>query len=106
MSGLDAVGIEQQEDVVEAIETISVVNSAAYSPLKPADLGAIITNAKLRKIVWSIYGLAGIFIVGFMGGLTAIGAVAPEWFLFTTGTYTAIGPAFASLAIANIDTKK
>ena len=76
------------------------------SGIAPADLGAIITHAKTRKVVWAIYGLAGIAIVGFMGGLTAIGAVAPEWFLFATGSYTAVGPAFASLAIANISTKK
>lgn len=79
--------------------------NALVAGIKPADLGSIITNPVTRKVVWAVYGLAGIFIVGFMGGLTAIGAVAPEWFLFTTGTYTAVGPAFASLAIANISTK-
>ena len=79
--------------------------NALVAPIKPADLGSIITNPVTRKVVWAVYGLVGIFIVGFMGGLTAIGAVAPEWFLFTTGTYTAVGPAFASLAIANITTK-
>lgn len=103
MSGIDAIGVEEPEEVVE---TVAVINTGAYSPLQPADLGAIITNAKARKIVWAIYGLAGIGIVGLMGGLTAIGAVAPDWFLFVTGTYTAVGPAFASLAIANIDTEK
>ena len=77
---------------------------ALVSGVKPADLGSIITNNKVRKVVWVVYGLLGIFIVGFMGGLTAIGAIAPDWFLFTTGAYTAVGPAFASLAIANIST--
>lgn len=75
---------------------------ALVAPIKPADLGSIITHPGARKAVWAVYGLLGIFIVGFMGGLTAIGAIAPEWFLFATGAYTAVGPAFASLAIANI----
>ena len=88
----------------EEIEAQIAKQQALVAPIKPADLGSIITNNKARKIVWSIYGLLGIFIVGFMGGLTAIGAIAPEWFLFATGAYTAVGPAFASLAIANITT--
>lgn len=88
----------------EEIEAQLAKQQALVAPIKPADLGSIITNNKARKIVWSIYGLLGIFIVGFMGGLTAIGAIAPEWFLFATGAYTAVGPAFASLAIANIST--
>jgi hypothetical protein len=73
--------------------------------LKPADLGSIITNNKTRKIIWAIYGITGIFIVGIMGGLTAAQIIAPVWFIFATGSYTAVGPAFASLAIANISTK-
>lgn len=76
------------------------------SGIKPADLGAIITNNKARKIVWAIYGIVGLFIIGVMGGMTAAQWVAPSWFIFATGAYTAIGPAFASLAMANIDTKR
>lgn len=72
----------------------------------PVDLGAIITNAKARKVVWAIYGLVGLGIIGLMGGMTAAQWIAPEWFIFATGSYTAIGPAFASLAMANITTKK
>lgn len=77
-----------------------------YSTLAPADLGSIITNNNVRKVVWAIYGIIGIFIVGIMGGLTAAQWIAPEWFIFTTGAYTAISPAFASLAMANIHTTK
>lgn len=88
------------------IQAAIAKQNALVAGIKPADLGSIITNPVTRKVVWAVYGLAGIFIVGFMGGLTAIGAVAPEWFLFATGTYTAVGPAFASLAIANITTTK
>jgi len=80
--------------------------SALTSAVKPADLGSIITNNKARKIVWAVYGIAGLFIIGIMGGLTAAQWIAPEWFIFSTGVYTAISPAFASLAMANIDTKK
>jgi outer membrane biosynthesis protein TonB len=88
----------------EEIEAKLAAQQALVAPIKPTDLGSIITHNKTRKVVWAVYGLAGIFIVGFMGGLTAIGAIAPEWFLFATGAYTAVGPAFASLAIANIST--
>ena len=80
--------------------------AALAAQIKPADLGAIITNPVTRKVVWAIYGILGIFIVGVMGGLTAAQWLAPEWFIFSTGVYTAISPAFASLAMANIDTKK
>lgn len=90
----------------EEIAAAIAKQNALVAKIQPADLGAIITHPGTRKVVWAIYGLAGIGIVGFMGGLTAIGAIAPEWFLFATGAYTAVGPAFASLAIANIDTKK
>lgn len=86
----------------EEIAAAVAKQQALVAPIQPADLGAIITHPGARKVVWAIYGLTGICIVGFMGGLTAIGAIAPEWFLFSTGAYTAVGPAFASLAIANI----
>lgn len=84
------------------IEAEIAKQQALAAKIQPADLGSIITHPGARKAVWAVYGLLGIFIVGFMGGLTAIGAIAPEWFLFATGAYTAVGPAFASLAIANI----
>ena len=90
---------------VTAAEWIARQNQLV-SGLKPADLGAIITNAVTRKVVWAIYGLTGLVIIALMGGLTAAQWLAPEWFIFATGAYTAIGPAFASLAMANISTKK
>lgn len=80
--------------------------TALASGVKPADLGSIITNNKARFWTWAIFGLTGIAIIGIMGGLTAAQWIAPEWFIFSTGVYTAISPAFASLAMANIDTKK
>lgn len=76
--------------------------SAIAAGVKPADLGSIITNPVTRKVIWAIYGIAGLFIIGVMGGLTAAQWIAPEWFIFATGAYTAISPAFASLALANI----
>lgn len=91
------------EQIVEINARQKVVFDAVPAP---TDLGSIITHPGTRKVVWAIYGLLGIAIVGFMGGLTAIGAVAPEWFLFATGSYTALGPAFSSLALANIPAKK
>lgn len=89
----------------EEILELNARRDALASKLQPADLGAIITNNKARKIVWAIYGVIGLGIIGVMGGLTAAQWLAPEWFIFATGAYTAIGPAFASLAMANIDTK-
>jgi hypothetical protein len=76
--------------------------NALVTGVKPADLGSIITNPLTRKVIWAIYGITGLFIIGIMGGLTAAQWIAPEWFIFATGAYTAISPAFASLAIANI----
>lgn len=93
------------KDDMSAAEWIARQNQLV-SGLKPADLGAIITNAVTRKVVWGIYGLTGLVIIALMGGLTAAQWLAPEWFIFATGAYTAIGPAFASLAMANISTKK
>lgn len=107
---------EQNEHKERPVSTISTISkeeiqaqlekqSALASGLKPADLGAIITNNKARKIVWAIYGIVGLAIIGVMGGLTAAQWLAPSWFIFATGAYTALGPAFSSLAMANIDTK-
>lgn len=79
---------------------------ALASSIKPVDLGSIITNNKIRKIVWAVYGIVGLVIVGYVGGLQATNQLAPEWFMFTLGAYAALGPAFSSLAMANIDTKK
>jgi hypothetical protein len=90
----------------EEIQAKLAKQQALVSTIQPADLGAIITHAVTRKIVWAVYGLTGLFIIAVMGGLTAAQWIAPEWFVFATGAYTAIGPAFASLAVANIDTKK
>ena len=90
----------------EEIQAKLAQQQALASGLKPADLGAIITNNKARKIVWAIYGIVGLAIIGVMGGLTAAQWLAPSWFIFATGAYTALGPAFSSLAMANIDTKK
>ena len=72
----------------------------------PNDLGSIITDNKTRKVVWAIYGLIGLGILALGGGMTAAHWLAPEWFVFATGAYTALGPAFSSLAMANITTKK
>lgn len=80
--------------------------AALVSGIQAVDLGAIIGNPVARKVVWAIYGLTGLAIIGLMGGLTAAQWLAPEWFIFATGVYTAISPAFASLAIANISTPK
>lgn len=86
----------------EEIQAYLDRQTALANGIKPADLGAIITNPVTRKVVWAIYGIMGLFIIGLMGGLTAAQWLAPEWFIFATGAYTAISPAFASLALANI----
>lgn len=94
--------MEPKQDNTAALE----YQKAMVAPIKPADLGTIITNNKTRKIVWAVYGLVGLGIVAVMGGLTQAQMLAPQWFLVATGSYTALGPAFSSLAIANISTKK
>jgi len=108
--------IEHKEDVMSTptaspvaevtIEEWKATQKELASQLKPVDLGSIITNNKARKIVWAIYGIVGLVIIGLMGGLTAAQMIAPVWFIFAAGAYTAVGPAFASLAMANISTKK
>lgn len=90
----------------EELQAAIAKQNALIAGVKPTDLGSIITHAATRKIVWAVYGLTGLFIIAVMGGLTAAQWIAPEWFIFATGAYTAIAPAFASLAVANIDTKK
>ena len=90
----------------EEIQAAIARQNALVAGVKPADLGSIISNPVTRKVIWAIYGITGLFIIGIMGGLTAAQWIAPEWFIFATGAYTAISPAFASLAVANIDTKK
>jgi hypothetical protein len=86
----------------EELQAAIARQNALVSGVKPADLGSIITNPVTRKVIWAIYGIMGLFIIGIMGGLTAAQWIAPEWFIFATGAYTAISPAFASLALANI----
>lgn len=108
--------IEHKEDTMSTptaspvegvtLEEWKATQKELASQLKPVDLGSIITNNVARKVTWAIYGLTGLFIIAIMGGLTAAQWIAPAWFIFATGAYTAIGPAFASLAMANITTKK
>jgi hypothetical protein len=86
----------------EELQAAIARQNTLVAGVKPADLGSIVTNPVTRKIIWAIYGLTGLFIIGLMGGLTAAQWIAPEWFIFATGAYTAISPAFASLALANI----
>ena len=55
--------------------------------------------------MWAIYGILGLAILAVVGGLQATNALAPEWFMFALGSYAALGPAFSSLAMANITTE-
>lgn len=87
---------------IAAIEKEQKAVYEAAAVFVPTDLGSIITDNKVRKIVWSVYGLVGLGILAVGGGMTAAHWLAPEWFIFATGSYTALGPAFASLAVANI----
>ena len=82
--------------------TVPLFTTEVVEVTSAQDLGAIITHGRTRKIVWAVYGLVGIAITGVMGGLTATGWLAPEWFIFVSGAYTAVAPAFAGLAMANI----
>lgn len=74
--------------------------------LKVNDLGSIITEAKTRKIVWAVWTAFGLLLAAVMGGCAAIQTTAPDWVVFAMGVSLALQPAFGSLAIANINTKK
>ena len=90
------------EQIAQALER----QQQLAQSIKAADLGTIITKNKTRKIVWAIYGLTGLALLAVVGGLNAAGWISPDWFLFMLGAYTAVGPAFSTLAIANITTTK
>lgn len=92
LTAKEIAALEKQQQDVYAAATVFI----------PTDLGSIITDNKVRKIVWAVYGLLGLAILAVGGGMTAAHWLAPEWFIFATGSYTALGPAFASLAVANI----
>lgn len=87
-----------QEEIALALAK----QEALMGQIKPIDLGTIITNNGVRKVVWAVYGILGLILVAVIGGLTAVQWLAPEWFMFTVGAYAALGPAFSGLAIANI----
>lgn len=76
------------------------------SGLKVNDLGSIITEAKTRKIVWAVWTVFGLLLAAVMGGCAALQMTAPDWVVFAMGVSLALQPAFGSLAIANINTKK
>lgn len=78
--------------------------TALTASIQPTDLGSIISNPRIRKIVWSVYGLTGLVFVAVGGGLTATHLLAPEWYMFALGAFTAVAPAFSGLAVANIKT--
>jgi murein DD-endopeptidase MepM/ murein hydrolase activator NlpD len=74
--------------------------------LQVNDLGSIISNARTRKIVWAVWTVFGLLLAGVMGGYAAVQLVAPDWVVFAMGVSLALQPAFGSLAIANITSKK
>lgn len=94
-----------KEPTPEEIAASSAKLAAMSATIKPADLGNIITDNKVRKIVWAVYGLLGLGVLAAVGGMQAASWLSPDWFLFIMGAYTALGPAFSSLAVANISTK-
>jgi hypothetical protein len=74
--------------------------------LQVNDLGSIISNSRTRKIVWAVWTVFGLLLAGVMGGYAAVQLVAPDWVVFAMGVSLALQPAFGSLAIANITSKK
>jgi hypothetical protein len=74
--------------------------------LQVNDLGSIITNSHTRKIVWAVWTVFGLLLAGVMGGYAAVQLVAPDWVVFAMGVSLALQPAFGSLAMANITSKK
>lgn len=86
----------------EEIQAYLAKQGEVAGAIQPIHLGNIIKNDRARRTVWSIYGIIGLVIVGTVGGLQMTSQLAPEWFMFVMGTYAALGPAFSSLAVANI----
>jgi len=65
-------------------------------------LSSIITNATVRKVVYSIIVIIGLAIAATAAGFAAIGAVLPQWFVFTAAAFGVIaGSGGAGLALAN-----
>jgi len=97
---------ETVEPVQEPTEAELAHQTAVLSAVKTYDIGSIITDPLTRKIVWAVWTVVGLAIVGIGGGFMATQQVAPEWLIFAGGVNIALQPAFGSLAIANISTKK
>lgn len=97
---------ETVEQVQETTEEQLAHQTAVLSAVKTYDIGSIITDPLTRKIVWAVWTFIGLVIIGIGGGYQAIQQLAPEWLIFAGGINIALQPAFGSLAIANISTKK
>ena len=97
---------ETVEITKEPTEAELAHQTAVFSAVKSYDIGSIITDPLTRKIVWAVWTVIGLAIVGIGGGFMATQQVAPEWLIFAGGVNIALQPAFGSLAIANITTKK
>ena len=97
---------ETVEITKEPTEAELAHQTAVFSAVKTYDIGSIITDPLTRKIVWAVWTVIGLAIVGIGGGFMATQQVAPQWFIFAGGVNIALQPAFGSLAIANIATKK
>lgn len=97
---------ETVEITKEPTEAELAHQTAVFSAVKSYDIGSIITDPLTRKIVWAVWTVIGLAIVGIGGGFMATQQVAPQWLVFAGGVNIALQPAFGSLAIANITTKK
>lgn len=97
---------ETVETTHEPTEEQLAHQTAVFSAVKTYDIGSIITDPLTRKIVWAVWTFVGLAIVGIGGGFMATQQAAPQWLIFAGGVNIALQPAFGSLAIANISTKK
>lgn len=70
------------------------------------DLGAIITHAQTRRIVWAVYVLAGLILGGLSTWFTTTEGSVPVWLQGALAVSAFLAAPFGTLAIANIPSKK
>jgi len=85
---------ETVEPVQEPTEAELAHQTAVLSAVKTYDIGSIITDPLTRKIVWAVWTVVGLAIVGIGGGFMATQQVAPEWLIFAGGVNIALQPTF------------
>lgn len=74
--------------------------------LQASDLGAVITNPVVRKVLWSIFVIAGLVLGAIVAWHVSLGLTLPDWARGSMGVLGFLTVPFGTLAIANIKTSK